>query len=63
MKTVSWSLFTHPVKEGRWSNGQIGSVLLLRSGHTVVTVDTRAGPIPAEQIDRLLSLLSSDQEV
>lgn len=47
------------MKEGRWSNGQIESVLLLRSGHTVVMVDTRSGPIPPERIERLLALLSS----
>ena len=43
--------------------GKTESLLLLRSGKTVVTVETRSGPIPAEQIDRLLSLLSTDQEV
>ena len=49
------------IKEGRWSNGQIESLLLLRSGHTVVMVDTRSGPIPPERIERLLTLLSSPQ--
>lgn len=43
--------------------GKTESLLLLRSGKTVVTVETRSGPIPAEQIDRLISLLSTDQEV
>lgn len=45
------------------SGGKTDSLLLLRSGRAVVTVSTRSGPIPRSQIDRLISLLSSDQEV
>lgn len=51
------------LQEADLGGGKTESLLLLRSGNTVVTVETRSGPIPAEQIDRLLSLLSSDQEV
>lgn len=40
------------------------SMLLLRSGDTVVLVDAFSDDgIPTQQLDRLLSLLSSDQEV
>ena len=49
--------------EADLGGGKTESLLLLRSGKTVMWVETRSGPIPAEQIDRLLSLLSSDQEV
>ena len=49
--------------EASLSSTRTESLLLLRSGSTVMWVDTRSGPIPAEQIDRLLFLLSSDQEV
>ena len=49
--------------EASLSSTRTESLLLLRSGSTVMWVETRSGPIPAEQIDRLLSLLSSDQEV
>ena len=45
------------------SGGKTDSLLLLRSGRAVVTVSTRSGPIPRSQIDWLISLLSSDQEV
>ena len=51
------------LQEADLGGGKTESLLLLRSGNTVVTVETRSGPIPTEQIDRLLSLLSSDQEV
>ena len=51
------------LQEADLGDGKTESLLLLRSGNTVVTVETRSGPIPTEQIDRLLSLLSSDQEV
>ena len=51
------------LQEADLGDGKTESLLLLRSGNTVVTVETRSGPIPTEQIDRLLFLLSSDQEV
>lgn len=51
------------LQEADLGGGKTESLLLLRSGNTVVTVETRSGPIPRSQIDRLLSLLSSDQEV
>ena len=49
--------------EASLSSTRTESLLLLRSGSTVMWVETRSGPIPTEQIDRLLFLLSSDQEV
>lgn len=51
------------LQEADLGGGKTESLLLLRSGKTVVTVETHSGPIPAEQIDRLLTLLSSQQEV
>ena len=51
------------LQEADLGGGKTESLLLLRSGNTVVTVETRSGPIPRSQIDRMLSLLSSDQEV
>ena len=51
------------LQEADLGGGKTESLLLLRSGKTVVMVETRSGPIPRSQIDRLLSLLSSDQEV
>lgn len=42
--------------------GKTESALLLRVGKTVVMVETRDGPIPMEQIDRLVNILSSAQE-
>lgn len=51
------------LQEADLGAGETESLLLLRSGKTVMTVETRSGPIPRSQIDRLLSLLSSDQEV
>ena len=51
------------LQEADLGGGKTESLLLLRSGKTVMWVETRSGPIPTEQIDRLLSLLSSDQEV
>ncbi|MGN8968169.1 DUF2812 domain-containing protein [Intestinimonas sp. HCP28S3_D6] len=51
------------LQEASLGGGKTESLLLLRSGKTVVMVETRSGPIPRSQIDRLLSLLSSDQEV
>lgn len=51
------------LQEADLGGGKTDSLLLLRSGKTVVMVETRSGPIPRSQVDRLLSLLSSDQEV
>ena len=51
------------LQEADLGDGKTESLLLLRSGNTVVTVETRSGPIPTQQIDRLLSPLPSDQEV
>lgn len=49
--------------EASLSSTRTESLLLLRSGKTVMWVETHSVPIPAEQIDRLLTLLSSQQEV
>ena len=49
--------------EADLGGGKTESALLLRVGKTVVMVDTRDGPIPMEQIDRLVNILSSQQEV
>ena len=48
--------------EADLGGGKTESALLLRVGKTVVMVETRDGPIPMEQIDRLVNILSSAQE-
>ena len=49
------------LQEAGLGGGKTESLLLLRSGKTVVTVETHSGPIPLERIEHLLALLSSPQ--